>query len=360
MLELDQNATYGDYNVKIVHCNADWRQSALYDMDFLGRFNEFQVNSEQLSFNTKIPFGQYQWPLPQVKRPGNYVLQVYQGTDENNVLFTHRFMVYGRLAGVSADVVPSADVSRRNNSQQVEVLVDYSGLNVPNPREDFRVVIRQNRQWFNAIDGIKPTFVRASDQQLEYRPFDLTNNFYAASEFRFFDLRTVNALGQNVGKILREEVPTEALLLPDQSRSGQAYSQIDDLNGRYIIGNLEIQGDELVADYLLTHFFLKTDNPASGDVYVIGEFGGSTLEENNRMTYDKALGGYRLNVLLKQGFYNYLYYVDGADNPYAYDGNHFQTENQYEVFVYTRPIGERADLLVGYTTIVANGQNRSR
>ena len=65
-------------------------------------------------------------------------------------------------------------------------------------------------------------------------------------------------------------------------------------------------------------------------------------------------------TLLKQGFYNYLYYVDGAENPYAYDGNHFQTENQYEVLVYTRPIGERADLLVGYTEVQANAINRSR
>lgn len=360
VLELDENAIYGDYRVKIVHCNSDWRQSRLYDMDFLGRFNEFQVNNEQLSFNTKIPFGHYQWPLPRVKVPGNYVAQVYRGTDENDVLFTKRFMVYSRLVGVVADVVPSSDVARRNTSQQVELLVDHGGLDIPNPRQDVHVVIRQNRQWFNLIDGLKPTFVRAGDRQLEYRPFDLTNNFYAASEFRFFDLRTVNALGQNVGKILREKVPTEALLLPDQNRSGQAYSQYDDLNGRYIIGNLEIRGGELASDYLLTHFFLKTANPASGEVYVVGGFNGNVLNEENKMQYDASLGGYRLDMLLKQGFYNYLYYVDGPDNPYAYDGNHFQTENQYEVFVYTRPIGERADLLVGYTTVVANAENRSR
>ena len=286
VLELDQDATYGDYTAKIIHCNADWRQSALYDMDFLGRFNEFQINDEQLSFNTRIPFGHYQWPLPPLKRPGNYVVQVYQGADENNVLFTHRFMVYTRQAGVVAEVMPSADVSRRNSSQQIEVMVDYNGLNIPNPRRDIQVVIRQNRQWFNMIEGMKPTFVRAGEQQLEYRPFDLTNNFYAVSEFRFFDIRTINALGQNVGKILREKVPVEALLLPDQDRSGEAYSQLDDLNGQFIVGNLEQQGSELSADYLLTHFFLKTDDQAAGDVYVIGEFNGNVLNAENRMTYD--------------------------------------------------------------------------
>lgn len=360
VLELDPDATYGDYSVKIIHCNADWRQSRLYDMDFLTQFNEFQINKEQLSFNTKIPFGQYQWQLPRVTQPGNYVLQVYQGTNQNNVLFTRRFMVYGRSVGVGAEVMPSADVARRASSQQIEFVVDYGNLDIPNPQQDVHVVVRQNYQWFNALEGLKPTFVRAGDRQLEYRPFDMSNNFYAASEFRFFDLRTVNALGQNVGKILRDKAPTEVLLLPDQDRSGQAYSQYDDLNGAYIIGNLEQQGGELVADYLLTHFFLEADNPAQGDVYVIGAFNNNVLNQEGKMTYDASLGGYRTTLLLKQGFYSYLYYVDGPDNPYAYDGNHFQTENRYEIFVYTRPIGARADLLIGYTSLLANGQNRQQ
>lgn len=361
VLELDENATYGDYSVKIVHCNSDWRQSKLYDMDFLPRrYNEFQVTDEQLSFNTKIPFGRYQWPLPRVTQSGNYALQVYQGTDEDDVLFTKRFMVYDRLVGVTAEVLPSNDVARRNTSQQVNFIVNYGSIDIPNPQQDVHVIVRQNRQWFNTIEGLKPTFVRASDQQLEYRPLDLKNTFYAASEFRFFDLRTVNALGQNVGKMLRETVPTEAILLPDQSRTRQAFSQYDDLNGGFVVGNLDNRGGDLSADYLLTHFFLETDRPAEGDVYVIGGFNGGVLDEKNKMVYDASLGGYRAALLLKQAFYNYLYYVSGPDDPYTYDGNHFQTENQYEIFVYTRPIGARADLLVGYTTLFANPENRER
>lgn len=361
MLELDENATYGDYSVKIVHCNSDWRKSKLYDMDFLPqRYNKFRITDEQLSFNTKIPFGHYQWPLPRVTQPGNYALQVYQGNNENDILFTKRFMVYSRLVSVGAEVVPSSDVARRNTSQQIEFVVNYGTIDIPNPQQDVHVVVRQNRQWFNTFEGLKPTFVRAGDRQLEYRPFDLINNFYAASEFRFFDLRTTNALGQNVGKMLREKVPTEAILLPDQNRSGQAFSQYDDLNGAFVVGNLEQQGGELSADYILTHFFLEADNPANGAVYVIGAFNGNVLNETNKMSYDASVGGYRAAILLKQAFYNYMYYVDGPDNPYAYDGNHFQTENQYEIFVYTRPIGARADLLIGYTTLWANPQNRER
>ena len=357
VLELDQSATYGDYSAKIIHCNADWQKSQLYDMDFLTGYNEFRITNETLSFNTKIPFGHYQVALPPVKMPGNYVIQVYQGTNEQDVLLTKRFMVYGRAAGIAAEVRPSSDVSRRNTSQQIEFTVNYGDINIPNPQKDIYVVIRQNQQWFNTIEGIKPTFVNETDRVLEYVPFDLSSNFYAGSEYRFFDLRTINAQGQNVGEIRRNLTPVEAFLLPDRSRNTEVYSQINDLNGNYVIGNLDQQGGELSADYILTHFFLEAER-VPGDVYVTGEFNNRTLTPLNRMTYDNALKGYTADILLKQGFYNYLYYADQAPTPYPFDGNHFETENRYEIFVYARPIGARADWLIGYTSFFANPQNR--
>lgn len=80
------------------------------------------------------------------------------------------------------------------------------------------------------------------------------------------------------------------------------------------------------------------------------------------MKYQPDLQGYTGTILLKQGFYNYQYYVD-TDNPaiasYYFEGSHFETENQYEIFIYNRPIGMQADLLVGYTNIFHNVRNRN-
>ncbi len=347
---------YEELNAKIIHCNADWRQSRLYSMDYLYDFNEFPITNEQLSYNTKVPFAHYRWVLPRVKMPGNYAILVYEGNDESNVLFTKRLMVYDPIVSIGAQLLRSSGVSERDTHQQIEFVIDYQNLELPNPYDDMFVVVRQNQQWFNAITDLKPTFVREDIKELEYRQFDLENNFWGASEFRFFDLRTTAALGQNVAEILEEPLPKEAFLLPDRSRASEAYSQFNDLNGGFIIENLEMQGGVLISDYLLTHFFLDADQPVDGHVYVIGAFNNRVLNEKVRMEYDAVQEGYKLDILLKQGFYNYLYYVDYEDgkNPYHFDGSHFETENLYEIFVYARPPGTRADVLVGYTSIVSN------
>jgi hypothetical protein len=325
-------------------------------MDYLDEYNEFPVTREALSYNTKVPFTQYTFEVPRVRMPGNYVLLVYQGSDEEDALLTKRYMVYDQSVSVRAQAVRSAGVRERETHQQIEFVVDYRNLNIPNPYNDVYVVIRQNQQWFNTIEGIRPTFVREDVRELEYVDFDLKNNFWAANEHRFFDLRTINALGQNVGEIDRDALPMEAYLLPDRSRAAEAYSQYNDMNGGYITNNLDMQGGPLNSDYLMTRFFLDAEEPVDGEVYVIGAFDNRRLSPEVKMKYDELRRGYTLDVLLKQGFYNYLYYVDNGEgrSPYQFDGSHFETENLYEIFVYARPIGARADLLMGYTSLVVN------
>lgn len=360
VLELGNENSGSDYRAKIIHCNADWRESNLSNMDFLYEYNEFRITNEAFSYNTQVPFTQYRMPLPQLKLPGNYIVWVFEGGNESNVVFTKRFMVYDQRVSVSAEVKRSSGVAERMTNHQLEFVVDYGGINVPNPLQDIYVVIRQNNRWFNAISGIKPTFIRDDRTQLEYLHFDLQNNFRAGAEYRYFDLRTLDALGQNVGEIRQDEVPIQVYLLPDRDRGTQVYSQYEDLDGAYIVGNLDNQGGELNADYVKTHFFLESETSVNGDVYVVGAFNNRALTAENRMTYDAAIKGYKADLLLKQGFYNYQYYVAGdqAKNPYRFEGSFFETENQYEILVYTRPIGARGDLLVGYTSVYSGGSDR--
>ncbi|MDF9795183.1 hypothetical protein OKW21_000446 [Catalinimonas alkaloidigena] len=355
-LELGEREVYGELNAKIIHCNSDWRQSKLYSMDYLYEYNEFRIIDEELSFNTKVPFARYTLAIPRVKLPGNYAIVVYERNAEDQPLFTKRFMVYDPRVNIQANVKLSSGVQARDTRHQIDFLINYQNFNLPNPYNDIYVVIRQNQQWFNTISGLKPSFVREDIKQLEYTFFDLENNFWAGNEYRYFDLRTSKALGQNVAEVLQDQQPMEAFLLPDRNRANEAYSQYNDLNGSYIIGNLENRGGELTADYINTHFFLDADEPLNGDVYVIGAFNHRVLNERVRMTYDELQQGYTLDVLLKQGFYNYLYYVDHGEgqDPYPFDGNHYETENLYEIFIYTRPLGQRADLLIGYSRFVSN------
>ena len=85
-------------------------------------------------------------------------------------------------------------------------------------------------------------------------------------------------------------------------------------------------------------------------IFLDGEFTyGSPIE----MHYDVERSIYHTSVLLKQGAYNYQY-LDNKDyikSTASIEGNYFNTENAYSVFVYYRPSGRRYDMLVGFLQI---------
>jgi hypothetical protein len=57
-------------------------------------------------------------------------------------------------------------------------------------------------------------------------------------------------------------------------------------------------------------------------------------------------------LLLKQGYYNYQYALlnsSAKENINFIEGNHYQTRNDYYIYVYYKPVGARYDQLVGYS-----------
>ncbi len=357
ILERGDASNYDELFIKIIHCNSDWRQSQISPLDFLSEFNEFRINEYEFSVDTKIPYTQYQFMLPRVKMPGNYIALIYRNRNESDVLFTHRFLVYQNTVAIGAEILRSSGIKERETHHQIEFVVNYSNYNIPNPQNDVQVVLRQNQCWYNAIEGLRPTQIKEVDKVLEYRHFTLENNFAAGNEYRYFDLRLTRALGQNVGNINRDKTPIEAYLLKDESRLGRPYSQYEDINGYFAVGTTDTgtRSSHLEADYIQTHFFLESAQPVNGDVYITGEFNNRVLSPENQMKYDAELKGYMCSLILKQGFYNYQYYVANGNNTpsYHFEGSHDETENQYEILIYHRPLGARADLLVGYKRLVS-------
>jgi len=339
-----------NYYVRLIHCNADWTKSSLTDIEFMESFNEFLIDDYEYSFNTKIPYVSYRFRLPQVKLPGNYVLAVYRYPNENDLLLTRRFMAVDNIVQIGLKAGLSSGISERTTNQQLEFTVNYGNYEIINPFQDVKVTLRQNQQWHNAIHNLKPTSIRENISQLEYAHFNLENNFMAGNEYRYFDIRSVTFTGMNVGRVAEQAGRYHAFLLKDKPRARQAYSAYNDLNGGYIIENMEPGKNIQEAEYVNVHFFLEME-PANHDIYILGELTNRAFDNGNKMRYDAELNAYTGSLLLKQGWYNYLYYAPSADNPYFVEGSHYETENQYEVIIYHRPPGSRADLIVGYRNI---------
>lgn len=343
-----------NYNARIIHCNADWTKSTLFDLDFLVSYNEFPVNNFEFSVDTSVPYVQYWLDLPAVKLPGNYVVVVYRESDKEDIVLSKRFMVYDNRITISGEnnQIIAGQVAAIN--QQINFTVNYKNVEVINPAENIRVVIRQNQRWDNMATGLKPAFIRDFQHELEYRFFDDAKMFKGGNEFRFFDLRSINNPGRNVRRVDRTTQPWEAYIERDKDRSHEAYSQYNDLNGNFLVANLDYR-DASFTNYIWVNFALAAATPINGKVYVAGGFNYWNYDANNLMTYDAARQEYTVSILLKQGWYDYQYLVESPETvPYLFEGSHFQTENEYEILVYYRPFKPSADLLIGYARLSKN------
>ena len=143
--------------------------------------------------------------------------------------------------------------------------------------------------------------------------------------------------------------------MDDFPRTHHAYAQVRDLNGQYIIQNQDSGSPEVSSEYVDVNFKLKT-NPVGGSVYVVGWL--NNWRKSIPMRYDSGKMAYTSNLRLKQGWYDYMYEVKGDTlESNFFEGNHFQTENEYEIFVYYKPITFSSDLLIGYSSFVINNRN---
>lgn len=339
---------YIDLQAKIIHCNADWTKSLLNDIEFMYDYNSFDLRDFDYSLNTKKLYVNYWFNLPRVKKTGNYIIQVYPYGDEDHVLFTRRFVVFNNLVSIQPTSRISTGVLQRDFNQQIDFDLAHGRLDVSNPRTEFKIVIRQNQRWDTALDKLKPTAVRRDKSLLEYRHFNLENNFSGGNEFRSADLRSYTFRGAFVEKVNPDADPVQAVVNPGKSRKHQAYSMLQDRNGGFFIASTETLGDYLSCDYIQTRFELKSRQLAD-PVYVFGAFNDYTKDKNSLMKYDKNTASYTCDILLKQGMYDYMYWVDTQDgDPYEIEGSFYQTENNYDIIVYHRSFSDLTDKVVGY------------
>lgn len=357
VLEFDRiNAGPQRLVAKLIHCNADWTPSVLTETQYLNEFNEFFLNDVQNSVNTRVPYVHYRFRIPRVKLSGNYLLHVAE--EGGNLLLTRRLLVHQNLVTVVAKLGTPMGPAGRAARQPIEFNVFYKDYPLVNPAQEVKAILRQNHRWDNARTYARPAFVREDQGRLEYVFFEAKDHFLGLSEFRAFDTRSIRFNGLGVGSINLEASPIEVQLQPERSRQGAAYSQDPDIDGKQIFGNREYGNAQVNADYTWVHFELKGGEENNGAVYLQGGFNDWRLTDENRLRYDAEKGAYTGRMLMKQGYYNYYYALKQGNSPDAdaayFEGSHFSTGNSYDVLIYYRPPGSRADLLIGYDEVYFN------
>jgi len=356
VIEFDElNERKSDFYAKILPCNFDWSASNLRDLEFLNDYNEFPINDLSFSLNTKVPYVHYRFPVPTVKVPGNYLLIIYRDGNKDNLVLSRRIMVYDLKAMLILDNQMKGIGNLDTEKQILNFSINYSRLQIVNPSVNLHMVMRQNERWGSAKFNLEPSSTNDYEKLMLFKNFDSDDAFYGGSEFRFVDLTSINSPGQNVKSVDRRADPVKITVALDVARSYEAYSLNPDINGNFTIKNNDYNQQAWISsDYMMVEFNLKSELLAD-EVFLIGAFNGWGLNEENQMHYDNNSGFYSTEILLKQGFYNYQYYVKTPNEGGNFiEGNHFQTENKYEIMVYYSSFQPYSDLLVGYFVVGSN------
>ena len=340
------------YNYTVLLCDADWMPSRLSFSEYAEGFNQNTLSDYQPSFSTHIPYTHYSLSIPnsnlQLKLSGNYVLLVYE-TDEDKPIFIKRFTLLDKAVDIIPNVHRATLPVFQNTSQEVDFRILNPNYAIDDPFQTIKVVIVKNNQWKLSISGLKPLFIR--DKELEYN-FEETNLFLGGNEYRSFDTKSLKYQEENVQSIGFNGQYWVVKLRPDKPRDRKGYMYQQELNGKYLIQNQQGNNPNIDAEYLHVQFSFPMDAPLiDGDIYVWGGFTDFNCYDDTKMTYNLEAKKYELDMMVKQGYYNYQYvYVaknsTDIDERY-FEGSYYETENNYVIYVYHRPFGCRYDKLIG-------------
>lgn len=346
------------YSLSIIHCNADWTPSDLMISEYLNGFFDLNILNFTFSENTLQKYTHYSIIFPnanmQLTKSGNYVLYVYKNGDKKDLILSRRFMLSENLVSITTLFTQTASNDSQFNKQHLDFRVINSAYDITNPYADLKVVITQNNRWDNAVSSIKPTFIEPN--QLTYS-LDDASTFNGGNEFRFFDVRSLRTYTERVRDIYKDDdLKNHVQLFPDESRATKNYVFYNDFNGNFLIKNRDMRGNpDIEADYVWVEFFLPYPTAeADGNFYVLGKLTDWMLTKSNKMTYNANKKGYECKLYLKQGFYNYTYVLKkddakGGDETVT-EGNHWDTENDYAIYVYHRQRGTYFDKLIAVRT----------
>ncbi|MFH2096201.1 MAG: DUF5103 domain-containing protein [Bacteroidota bacterium] len=349
----DLEADAKSYSYTFLHCEADWTPSNLMQNEYTEGFTENEIRDYNYSLNTLYKYTHFSVTFPnediRLTLSGNYIVMVYKDFNKDSLILTRRFSILEPKVEVIAVVKAATILDERKYSQEIDFTINHGGYPINDPYGDVKVVVTQNNRWDNAITDLKPVFVK--DRELVY-DFDYGNVFKGGSEFRNFDIKSVRYQSQYIKEILYEKPYYHIYLQNDEPRRFKIYFYDQDINGRYYIKIQEGDDSNVEADYVYVHFSLPYDAPViDGNFYVFGALSDWNFKLENRMKYNFERKAYECTILLKQGYYNYEYAfvkdgTDFADDSYL-EGSHYETENDYVIYVYHHDFTSRYDRLVG-------------
>ena len=343
-----------NFNYTLEHCDENWNPSDLTSAEYLKGFAEDKIANFSYSTATTQKYTHYSLKLPNEniapKISGNYIIKVYEDGDQSKMILTRKLYVIAPQITIEASVVPSVNAQQTN--QKINFTLNYGALKVESPSGEIHTLVMQNGVTETLQANTDPASIKGN--QLVYDDVS-TNDFLGGNEFRHFDTRSLKVKTDRILHISQDS--DTVVLLTDPDRSKQPYTFEYDLNGNFYVLNQDGDDPHVDADYCYVIFSLSTNrSPDDGTPYILGQFNNFKVDETSKMYFNPKTGKYVQSQFLKQGVYDYKYIWVSFDKPdySAFEGSHFETENDYSVLVYYQPAGAKYQSLAGYKELNSN------
>jgi hypothetical protein len=350
------------YYYTFIHCDKDWNKSDIFPNDYLNGFTENPIEDYANSFNTTVSYIHYRLSFPNervsITLSGNYIIEIYSSGKPEEPVITQRFIVSEEVTKIDITAHRPQMTKENNTHQQVDFVVNYTGLSINDPYRNVFASILQNGKWDNAKRNLKPEFY--GNNELKYNSLSDKNIFQGGNEFRYFDIKSIRYKSEYIKRIDFVSSNYNVFLYPSENREHKPYFYWQDFNGKYYIAFQEGKRPDIESDYVNVYFTLPSDQLISGgNMYVSGGLNNWEFNKNNLMNYNPESKEYECTMLLKQGWYNYEYVFlkngDTTGTATLFEGSHYETENDYIVLIYYRNPRDRYDRVIG--TASANTLN---
>ena len=342
-----------NYYFEVVHCDYNWNPSDIAKRDYIDGLDNQRIMDYSNSFNTLQVYSHYRLSFPnqfttQFKISGNYMLKILN--EDREVILSRKFILYQNQATVAAQVKRSRNLANIDHKQNLDLTISSNDIVFQTPLQNVKILLLQNGNFNTAIKNIPAQYTIGN--QLIYK-YDKETQFWGGNEFLYFENKDIRAASTNVGRIGSNGDIYSAFLFTNQARANQIYTNNQDVNGNFVVLNINASNNEIEADYAWVYFSLSapTFRSNSKDIYITGMFNNYSLSPENKMDYNSDKGIFEKAIMIKQGFTAFQYTIADKkgviDFENAIDGNFYQTENEYTILVYYKESTDRYQRVIG-------------
>lgn len=327
------------------HADRIWRRD-LSPSEYLGSFQRDDVSDYSISSGTQVPYIHYDYEFPndaiQFLISGNYIVRVTEQGDEEAVLFERAFFVTEQSAALEFVTDMVIVGGGYPSTQPIAFLQPPSGIqgNVFN----YNVCFVRNGRFDMARCSDRPSLMNQPELQFYLEP---EYSFEPEGAPYFLDLSNLrSSVSIAAGDFVQS--PYRIYLEPDYARfGGTGFSRLR--TGQTVVsGAVQMADADIRAEYVLTRFsYVPPDERRiGGEVILTGSFNDWRYDPANQLTWVPEEGRYEVDILIKQGQYEYRYLTRDRRTARSLRGNMPRSENQYAAMVYYDDVNLSTDRLI--------------